>query len=35
MDFDKLTEVMRKLSLEAGDIIMDIYNSDDFDVRSK
>ena len=35
MDFDKLTEVMRKLSLEAGDIIMDIYNSDDFDVKSK
>jgi 3'(2'), 5'-bisphosphate nucleotidase len=35
MDFDKLTEVMRKLSLEAGDIIMDIYNSDDFNVRSK
>jgi hypothetical protein len=33
MDFDKLTEVMRK-PLEAGDIIMDIYN-DDFDVRSK
>lgn len=35
MDFDKLTEVMRKLSLEAGDIIMGIYNSDDFDVKSK
>lgn len=35
MDFDKLAEVMRRLSLEAGDIIMDIYNSPDFDVRSK
>ena len=35
MDFHKLTEVMRKLSLEAGEIIMDIYNSDDFDVKSK
>jgi len=35
MDFNKLTDVMRKLSLEAGDIIMDIYNSDDFDVKSK
>lgn len=35
MDFNKLTEVMRKLSLEAGDIIMEIYNSDDFDVKSK
>jgi 3'(2'), 5'-bisphosphate nucleotidase len=35
MDFDKLTEVMRRLSLEAGDIIMEIYESDDFDVKSK
>jgi len=35
MDFDKLTETMRRLSLEAGDIIMEIYNSDDFDVKSK
>ncbi|QDY71466.1 3'(2'),5'-bisphosphate nucleotidase CysQ [Qingshengfaniella alkalisoli] len=35
MDFDKLEEVMRRLALEAGDIIMDIYNSDDFEVRSK
>jgi len=35
MDYDKLTETMRKLSLEAGDIIMEIYNSDDFDVKSK
>jgi 3'(2'), 5'-bisphosphate nucleotidase len=35
MDFDKLTETMRRLSLEAGDIIMDIYNSDDFEVKSK
>ncbi len=35
MDFNKLTEVMRKLSLEAGDIIMEIYESDDFDVKSK
>ncbi len=35
MDFDKLTTVMRRLSLEAGDIIMEIYNSDDFDVKSK
>jgi len=26
---------MRRLSLEAGDVIMDIYNSDDFDIRSK
>ncbi|MEL6958445.1 MAG: 3'(2'),5'-bisphosphate nucleotidase CysQ [Pseudomonadota bacterium] len=35
MDFDKLTEVMRRLALEAGDIIMDIYNADDFEVKSK
>ncbi|WP_296417697.1 3'(2'),5'-bisphosphate nucleotidase CysQ [Pseudooctadecabacter sp.] len=35
MDFDKLTQVMRTLALEAGDIIMDIYNADDFEVKSK
>ena len=35
MDFDKLTIVMRRLALEAGDIIMDIYNADDFEVKSK
>ncbi|MEJ6396539.1 3'(2'),5'-bisphosphate nucleotidase CysQ [Yoonia sp. 208BN28-4] len=35
MDFDKLTQVMRRLSLEAGDKIMEIYDSPDFDVRSK
>ena len=35
MDFEKLTTVMRRLSLEAGDAIMEIYASDDFDVRSK
>ncbi len=35
MDFDKLTRVMRKLALEAGDVIMEIYGSDDFNVRSK
>ncbi len=35
MDFDKLETVMRRLALEAGDVIMEIYNSDDFDVRAK
>ncbi|MEY1557021.1 3'(2'),5'-bisphosphate nucleotidase CysQ [Yoonia sp. R2331] len=35
MDFGKLTDVMRKLALEAGDVIMEIYDSPDFDVRSK
>ncbi len=35
LDFEKLTTVMRRLALEAGDCIMEIYNSDDFEVRSK
>ncbi|MFT4784494.1 MAG: 3'(2'), 5'-bisphosphate nucleotidase [Paracoccaceae bacterium] len=35
LDFDKLTVVIRKLALEAGDVIMEIYNSDDFEVKSK
>lgn len=35
MDFDKLTRVMRRLALEAGDVIMEIYGQDDFNVRAK
>ncbi|WP_420857776.1 3'(2'),5'-bisphosphate nucleotidase CysQ [Marivivens marinus] len=35
MDLHKLTEVMRRLALEAGDKIMEIYQSDDFEVKSK
>lgn len=35
LDFDRLEGVMRRLALEAGDVIMEIYNSDDFDVRAK
>ena len=35
MDYAKLTEVMRRLALEAGDKIMEIYNADDFDVKVK
>ena len=35
MDYEKLVSVMRKLSLEAGDAIMEIYGRDDFDVKSK
>ena len=35
MDFDRLVTVMRRLSLEAGDAIMEIYSSPDFDVRAK
>ena len=35
MDYDKLTEVMRRLSLQAGEKIMEIYNSDAFEVMLK
>ncbi len=35
MDFEKLTVVMRRLALEAGDKIMEIYGADDFDVKVK
>ena len=35
MNFEQLTTVMRTLALEAGDKIMEIYDSPDFDVRSK
>ncbi|MFC6636110.1 3'(2'),5'-bisphosphate nucleotidase CysQ [Sulfitobacter sp. JBTF-M27] len=35
MDYEKLVSVMRRLSLEAGDKIMEIYGQDDFDVKTK
>ena len=35
MDYERLISVMRRLALEAGDRIMEIYNSPDFEVRSK
>lgn len=35
MDYEKLVSVMRKLSLEAGDAIMEIYARDDMDVETK
>ncbi len=35
MNFETLIPLMRSLALEAGDKIMEIYNSDDFEVRSK
>ncbi|OCX65430.1 3'(2'),5'-bisphosphate nucleotidase [Thioclava sp. SK-1] len=35
MDFEKLVPVMRKLALEAGDKIMEIYDGPDFEVKSK
>ncbi len=35
MDYDKLETVMRALALAAGDKIMEIYQADDFDVKTK
>ncbi len=35
MDFDRLTQVMRRLALEAGDAIMQVYGREDFGVRTK
>lgn len=35
MDFERLTQVMRRLALQAGDRIMEIYEAEDFDIRAK
>ncbi len=35
MDFAKMVTVFRRLALEAGDKIMEIYEADDFDVQLK
>ena len=35
IDYKKLTEVMRRLSLEAGARIMEIYEADEFEVKVK
>ena len=35
MDYQKLVSVMRTLSLQAGDKIMEIYGQDDFEVEAK
>lgn len=35
MDYSQLTTQMRRLALEAGDVIMKIYDSADFDVKVK
>lgn len=35
MDYEKLTQEMRLLALQAGDKIMEIYAADDFEVRAK
>lgn len=34
-DLDRLVTVIRRLALQAGDRIMEIYRSDDFEVRAK
>lgn len=35
MDYEKLAEVMRNLAIAGGNAIMDIYNSDDFEIKTK
>lgn len=35
LNYEKLVAVMRRLALEAGDLIMDTYNADDFEVKVK
>ncbi|MFC3613509.1 3'(2'),5'-bisphosphate nucleotidase CysQ [Lutimaribacter marinistellae] len=35
MTYDELIPVIRRLALEAGDKIMEIYEADDFDVKAK
>ena len=35
MDFDALVSVFRRLALQAGDRIMEVYDGPDFDVKSK
>jgi len=35
MDYAALTRVMRRLAIEAGDKIMEVYEADDFEVRAK
>lgn len=35
MDFNRLIPIIRRLALEAGDRIMEVYSGPDFDVKSK
>jgi len=35
MNYENLMTVMRRLALEAGDVIMDIYETNDFSVNVK
>jgi len=35
LNYERLEQTMRQLALQAGDRIMEIYNSDDFDVKVK
>ncbi len=35
MDYTSIVRTIRKLALEAGEAILEVYNSEDFDVRAK
>lgn len=35
MNYDDLTALIRRLALEAGDRIMEVYNGPDFEVKAK
>ena len=35
VDYDALMHSLRRLALDAGDRIMEVYRSEDFEVRSK
>ncbi len=35
MDFDRLIPVIRQLALEAGEVILKVYNGPDFEVKAK
>ncbi|WP_425074378.1 3'(2'),5'-bisphosphate nucleotidase CysQ [Sagittula sp. S175] len=35
MNYSELTTIMRRLAIEAGNKIMEIYNADDFEVKTK
>jgi len=35
MDYQVLVETMRRLALDAGDAIMDVYGQDDFNIEAK
>jgi 3'(2'), 5'-bisphosphate nucleotidase len=35
MDLDHMVRLMRRLALEAGDTIMEVYDGPDFEVKAK